>query len=456
MRDSMPSARRLVTRLLQIAVVGLSLLVAAGTRAGTRARPVRAPDPDSLTVAYTVAGVHVIQRLTPANDVVAVDLYLDGGVQQLTASTAGIEELALRTSVYGSAHYPGTTSRQALGRTGSEWTLDPETDWTMVGFRGVTDQFDSSWAVFADRIVHPTLDSASLALVRDRMVREARLRMLDPEGVAHYIADSLAFEGHPYALNPAGTESSLTSLSSEIVRRYVSDEFVTSRLLLVVVGNIPRPRLEPLVAATLGTLPAGAYHWSIPPDVPRRPSSLTFVPRVTHTNYIVGYFAGPSIASRDYPAFRIATAILSSRLSSAIRYDADLSYSAGAPYQGRAIASGGLYASTTTPMLVMALMRQQLDSMKKAEYGAYALSEFARGYRSDYLLLNESNQSQAALLAHAQLLQGDYHRASAELDVLEHVSPVEVTRVTKTYMRDIQFVYVGDTTRVRRTWVKSM
>jgi len=55
-----------------------------------------------------------------------------------------------------------------------------------------------------------------------------------------------------------------------------------------------------------------------------------------------------------------------------------------------------------------------------------------------------------------KLLQGDYHRASAELDVLEHVSPVEVTRVTKTYMRDIQFVYVGDTTRVRRTWVKSM
>ena len=60
------------------------------------------------------------------------------------------------------------------------------------------------------------------------------------------------------------------------------------------------------------------------------------------------------------------------------------------------------------------------------------------------------------LLGRAQLLEGDYRRASTELDVLEHVSPLEVTRATKTYMRDIQFVYVGDTTRVRRDWMKSM
>ena len=158
------------------------------------------------------------------------------------------------------------------------------------------------------------------------MIREARLQSLDPERAAFLLADSLAFDGHPYAISPAGTESSLSSLSADIVRRYVSDEFVTSRMLLVVVGNIPRARLEPLITATLGTLPPGSYRWTIPPDVPRRPSSLTFVPRRIHTNYIVGYFAGPPVTSKDYAAFRIATAILSSRLASAIRYNADLSY----------------------------------------------------------------------------------------------------------------------------------
>ena len=439
--------------------IALAMMMVAGgaepaAAAGTPARG--GPPPDTLTFTYTVAGVHVVQRLTPNSNVVAANLYLDGGVQQLSASTAGIEELALRTSVYGSARYPGLASRQALARTGSEYVLDPETDWTMTGFRGVTDQFDSSWVVFADRIVHPTLDSASVALVRDRMIREARLNSLDPERAAFLLADSLAFEGHPYALSPSGTESSLSSLSAEIVRRFVADEFVTSRLLLVVVGNIPRARLEPLVAATLGTLPPGSYHWTIPPDVPRRPSSLTYLPRHIHTNYIVGYFPGPPITSKDYPAFRIATAILNGRLASAIRYNADLSYSAGAPYLDRAVASGGFYASTNSPMLVMALMRQQLDSMKKAQYDYFGLSEFETGFKSDYLVENETNASQAGLLGRAQLLEGDYRRASTELDVLEHVTPLEVERVTKIYMTNIQFVYAGDTMRVRRDWMKKM
>jgi zinc protease len=442
-----------------VSVIAAAAVVAgvlAPTGAGALPPRTRGPAPDTLTSSFTVAGVRVVQRLTPGTEVVVANLYLEGGVQQLTASTAGIEELALRASVYGSARYPAGASRRAFGRTGSIWELRPETDWTMAGFQGVTDQFDSSWAVFADRIVHPTLDSASVELVRDRMIHEARLRLLDPERAALFIADSLAFEGHPYALSPAGTESSLSSLSADIVRRYVNDEFVTSRMLVVVVGNIPRARLEPLIASTLGTLPPGSYRWGVPPDVPRRPSSLTYIPRVIHTNYIVGYFAGPPVTSHDYAAFRIATAILSSRLASAIRYDANLSYAAGAPYMDRAVSSGGLYASTNSPMLVMALMRQQLDSMKKAQYGFYALNRFASEFRAEYLAENETNASQAASLARAQLLEGDYRRALTELDQLERVTPLAVTRATNTYMRDIQFVYVGDTMRVRRDWMKSM
>jgi zinc protease len=407
-------------------------------------------------VDYTVSGVHVIQRFTPATEVVAVDLYLEGGVQQLTASTAGVEELWVRASQYGTARYPGTSSRRAFARTGSQWVVDPTTDWTMVGFRGVVDQFDSTWAVFVDRVIAPTLDSAAVALVRDRMAREVRLRGLTPDGVAHHLADSLAFEGHPYALSPSGTESSLAELTPDVVRRYVREANVASRLLLVVVGNIPRARLEPLVAATLGTLPAGSYVWAPPPDVPRRPSSITLVPRVAATNYILGYFAGPSVRSPDYPAFEIATEMLSARLGYAIRYKTSLSYSAYAPYEDRAIATGGLYASTTSPALVIALMRLQLDSVRHGHYPGYLLDKFEKQFAAGIIIRNETNEAQAETLARAQLFEGDYRKASSALAVLRHVSPGDVTRVATRYMRDIQFVYVGDTTRARHEWANSM
>ena len=157
---------------------------------------------DSLTTSYDVGGLRVIQRPSYANDVVAVDLYLIGGLQEVTPSTAGIEAVALRAAEYGSERYPDTLSRFALAATGSRVVVDPENDWTMFGLRGVTEEFDSSWVVFADRVLHPSLTDSSIALVQSQLIREARARRESPDSVAELLADSLAFPGHPYALDP--------------------------------------------------------------------------------------------------------------------------------------------------------------------------------------------------------------------------------------------------------------
>ena len=411
---------------------------------------------DSLTFDYVANGVHVIQRLTPGNDVVAVRLCLLGGVMELTAATAGVEELAIRAGQYGSARYPGAKSRAAFARTGSRSQNASSTDWSTAGFTGIAERFDSTWAAFADRIVAPTLDSASVSLVRSQMLRELRLRTLSPEAVAHVVADSVTFAGHPYGLQPSGTESSLTGLTPEVVRGYVRSHFVTSRMLLVVVGNIPRSRLEPVVTSTLGTLPAGSYVRVLPPDAPHHPTSLTIVGRPSATNYILGYFIGPTVASRDYVPFEVATTLLSGRLSSTVRAKTGLSYAAGAPYEGREISVGGVYASTSLPALVFALMRQALDTSKVILYPGFVLRDYEKHFRGVFLMQNETNESQAAALVRAQIYYSDYREAGTELKRLREVGPDDVLRAAKTYMRDIQFVYVGDTTQVRATFVHSM
>ena len=74
---------------------------------------------DTATVSYTVSGVRVIQRKTTASIVVA-NLYLLGGVRQMTARTAGIENFLLAVSEFGTQKYPKETMRRALARTGSE------------------------------------------------------------------------------------------------------------------------------------------------------------------------------------------------------------------------------------------------------------------------------------------------------------------------------------------------
>jgi hypothetical protein len=56
---------------------------------------------DTATERFEVAGVRVILRRNVASDVVAANLYLLGGTQQLTPATAGIEALLLTASERG-------------------------------------------------------------------------------------------------------------------------------------------------------------------------------------------------------------------------------------------------------------------------------------------------------------------------------------------------------------------
>jgi zinc protease len=411
---------------------------------------------DSGTTDYVVGGVHVIQRRTSANDVVAVHLYFLGGTQQATATTAGIEPLALRAAEYGTDHYPARAWQRARAKTGSVFQIEPTSDWTLVSFRGVAEQFDSTWALLADCILHPTLDSATVAVARQHMILTARARDISPDGALDLLADSVAFTGHPYGLEPSGTEASLAAISPAMLERYAREQYVTSRLLLVVVGNIPRAAIEAAVARTLGTLPAGTYTWHPPdPVAPRNAPSLTVVQRTTATNYLLGYFQGPPITSREYHAFELATYLLGARLSNAIRQERSLSYAAGAPFLGRALASGGIYVTTLYPAEVFPIVRAELDSVRSTEISARGFEYFVRQFETRQLVARGASDAQAAALGEAQIYGGDYRTANVTTPFRD-VSPYKLMLAANKYMRNTQFVYLGDASRVKGIRVNGM
>jgi zinc protease len=405
---------------------------------------------DSLTISYDVGGLRVIQRPSYANDVVAIDLYLIGGLQEVTPSTAGIEAVALRAAEYGSERYPDTLSRFALAATGSRIVVDPENDWTLFGLRGITEEFDSSWAVFADRVLRPSLNDSSIALVQSQLIREARARRESPDSVAELLADSLAFPGHPYALDPRGDERSLAQMTPQAVRQFVASEFVTSRMLLVVVGNVSREDVERNVANTLAKLPRGSYVWHLPPLAPTHSTSLAIVNRSLSTNYLLGLFHGPLVTSPDYPAFQIATQWLSTQLNQSIRIERSLSYLAYSPFIGDALATGGIYVSTDAPDEVLPLIQDAIDHCRQDWVDQPTIDKVVEFYITRYLMATETNEAQAVSLARAQIYQGDYRRASHAIDLLRQVSPSDLLRVSRRYMHDVQFAYVGNPERIAR------
>ena len=423
--------------------LALATLVAGG--------PLREPA-DTSTVAYDVAGIKVIQRVNTATVVVAVHVYLLGGTHQLTPATAGIETLLLAASAHGTAAYPGDEATRAMARTGSGVLLAPQADWTLFGFVGLASEFTASWSVLADRLMHPVLSDDAIERARQRLLGAADRRYADPDARLELLANHARFEGHPYALDPEGTDSSLRSLTAADLRRYVADAMVRSRLLVVVVGGVDRQTVESAVQRTLAELPAGSYHWTLPPPAPNIQPRWIVESRALPTNYLLGYFVGPPPQSEDYPAFVLATHILSSRVSNLIRLQLGLSYASFAPFIEQAVPIGGIYATTPKPEVIVPLLNTEINALAYKPLNPYAIAEFERALLRSRLLNGTGSDQQADLLARAELYYGDWRLAGPNMQRIKGVSPARIAAAAQKYMRAVCLAYIGDTTRMSGLW----
>lgn len=408
---------------------------------------------DTSTSEFNVDGLRVILRRNTATDVIAANLFLLGGVQQLTPETQGIEAFLLAASERGTKRYPKDALRIATNKTGSVISIEPEDDWTVFGLHATRATFDSSWAIFADRVMNPALDSGDVELVRAQLLAAASQQRLHPDAELRIVADSLMFAGHPYALSTEGTERSIASISRATLRNYLTTQFVKSRMVLVVVGNVERPRLEQLIAATLAKLPAGGYRWTPPPPVQGDRRALVVESQQLPTNYIIGYYAGPSASSADYNALRIATAVLSGRFFTEIRSKRNLSYAVDAPFVERAVATGGVYVTTVAPDQALTLMHEEIEELQNELVDPAGLRRLVLQFITDYFLKNETNADQAAFLARAALYEGDYRAANRFVDDLRRVRPEDVRRVAREYMHNFRFVYIGDPAKLPKEYL---
>jgi zinc protease len=377
----------------------------------------------ALTTSFDVSGVHVILRQNNANNVVAANLYLLGGARQVTEANAGIEPILLDVSERGTRQYPKNALRRAMAKLGSEIVISASADWTMFGIRSSAEVFDSTWAIFADRVVHPTLAKSEISVVKAQYLSGIRQRRDDPDALADLLADSITFVGHPYAVSVGGNEKSIQAIDSAALRDYQRTQFVTSRMLLVVVGNIDRAHIERLVNKSIGQLPRGNYAWTAPPRVPESQTAVVVARRQLPTNYILGYYSGPLAKGEDYQALRVATSV-------------------------RAATVGGLYVTTASPDTALKLMRAAIVDLQQGMLDPAGLKQLEEQFITEYFLDNETNAAQADFLARSQLYGGDYREADRFVDELKSVTPEAVQRVARKYMKGFRFAYVGDPSKL--------
>jgi zinc protease len=299
--------------------------------------------------------------------------------------------------------------------------------------------------------MRPTLDSAAIEVVRQRMLGRVARRRVSPEDYAWVIADSLAFDGHPYANHPGGDERSLKGLTAAAIRQYHKENLITSRLVLVVAGDLDRAKVEGALAATLGTLPRGEYKWQLPPAVVRERRSLVVAQRAVRTNYLVGTLFGPARGSPEYAAFDQAMSLFGSFVSYNVREAAQLSYAAGVTTVGNGVPHARLFVSTTDPDSVIRIVNTVREYLTgNVTIPRARIREQADNYTRAYLSASETASGQSYALANAFLYEGDARMAARSAEVTRRLTFFDMRRSLINHTKCFQWAFVGDTASAPR------
>lgn len=393
---------------------------------------------------FSANGLKVILKTNPANDIISAQLYLRGGVANLTEATQGIEPLVFGIAAKGSKKYPKETLNKILDRTGGAINSFSTRDYSGVTLRCLRRSFDELWDVFADVVMNPALESEDVELVRKTMLVGIRQRKDNPDSHLRELADEVFYRGHPYEANPDGVEATVSAITVDQMRKHLSDHLKTSKLLLVVVGNVTKADLMNKVETAFGKLPKGDFKSAPPPPVQHKVATLKVVEQQLPTNYIIGSFAAPNQADPDFYAMRVMMDILRWRLFEEVRTKRNLSYAPAAGLESQLANRAFIYVTAVKPDTTIKVMLEELKKLQRELVTAKVLKDRITLFLTNYYLQNETNSSQGAFLASYEVSGLGWQAGDRFIENIKKVTADDVKRMANKYFHNLQFVVIGN------------
>ena len=443
------SLRRLISSALLIA----TLLVGA-TDSSHATQQTKAQSQDSvhsvvakqaaLVSEFEVNGLKVLLKRREGSFTVAAGLFIRGGAANINAQNAGIETLMLSAATEATTNFPRARMRSELSRMGSVIGSSSNNDYSVLSLGTTRMNFNRSWEIFTDVVLRPSFTKEDVGLVQERQVVSLSDDTDSPDVYLQRLQERVAYAGHPYLNSTSGTPETVAKLTPQDLRQYHTQLMETSRLLLVIVGDLNPNDVRGLVTASFGKLPRGNYTPKAVPQLAFEKSTVEVTPRELPTNYVQGLFSAPSLTSPDIYAMRVASSLLRDRVFEEVRVKRNLSYAPDAFLRTQAANVGGLYVTAVDANQSIRVMLNEIARLQAQPVGAEDIQAVIAQYLTTYYLGQETNAAQAGELAQYELIGGGWRNSINFLERLMAVTPADIQRVSQKYMRNIRFVVLGN------------
>ena len=191
-----------------------------------------------LVTEFDVNGLKVLVKRREGSQTAVVGLFLRGGATNINEKNAGIEALMLDLASEASANFPRERMRSESSRMGTNISYGINYDYSALIMGTTRRNLDRSWQMFTDVALHPSFAPDDFERVKNRLIVARNDDQDTPDSYLQQLQSRSVYAGHPYVNNPEGTAESIKRLTLEDVKRYHQQVMQTSRLLLVVVGDV--------------------------------------------------------------------------------------------------------------------------------------------------------------------------------------------------------------------------
>jgi len=400
----------------------------------------------ALVTEFEVNGLKVLVKRREGSLTVAAGLFLRGGVRNINADNAGIEALMLASATEATTSFPRERMRSELSRMGTVVSYGVNYDYSALTLTATRPNFDRSWEIFTDVALHPSFTKEDVTLTQSRLVASLRDDTDDPDTYLQRLQEHVAYAGHPYVNRAEGTAESVGRLAPNDLQQYHLKMIETSRLLLVIVGDLDPAQLKARITASFGKLPRGNYKSEPLPQLSFDKSTVEVTARAIPTNYIQGLFTAPPLTSPDIYPMRVASSILRDRIFEEVRVRRNLSYAPDAFLRSQAANIGGIYVSADNEKANQAVrvMLDEIARLQRESIDDDDIKSIVAQFLTSYYMSQETNAAQVGELAQSELIGGGWRNSVELIDHLRSVTPADVQRVARKYMRNLRFVVLGD------------
>ena len=400
---------------------------------------------------FDVNGMKVLIKRRPGTPTVAAGLFFRGGVANTTAENAGIENLTLSAAAEGSRSYPRQKLRRETTSAGTVISAGAAYDYSAFSMVSTKPSFEDSWKIFVDVAINPSFEPESVERIRQNILTGLRSESDSPEGTMEAVNNRLIYAGHPYANDPSGTVETISKFKVADLIAYHRSMMQTSRLLLVIVGDVDPAIIQKRVESSFSSLPRGEYKDPAVPSITFSKPSLDVIPRDVQTNYVTGTFAAPSLRDPDYYAMRTAMTILQTQVFQEVRVKRNLSYAPDASMGERRANTAYISVTSVDPNQAVSVMLDEIQKLKRGSVEADTLGQMSGFFLTTHYLKQETNAAQAAELAQYELMGGGWRNSLEFLNRIRQVTPEQVKAAANKYMKDMRFVVVGKPADINRS-----